>query len=398
MTRLPRCAHLEVPLVRRSRFLAALAVVLGAGATLGVPAQSAPAPRPAANNHVARPHVAAKVAAALGPNGEMRGVALNNRISAQLTASIVDFPRMAAEGITSVTAYVYLYVDDPHGTTVSTGTATPTDAQLQLVMSQAKASGLSVHLMPVLLDHATDTFRGYYTPSSPAAFFASYTTQLNHYADLAQANGVTLLFVGSENDKIAGYTAHWRTLIASVRRHYSGALSYMSTGYAGGGVRFWDALDLAAISPYYSLGNEHTITYQRLMSAWNKDHLPYLARLAKAIRKPLVFGEIGYVSRTLGYNNPSSTGKGLLPAPTAQQVAYRALLDAVAKSSFIYGMTLWYWDATSSPLDTNYSPKGKPAECTLAQRWSTNATVLSLAALPVCDLGPVDAVTQITGL
>jgi len=385
--------------MRRSPFLAALAVVLGAGAALSVPAQSAPTLRPLANNHVARPHVSAKVAAALGRDGEMRGVALNNRLTAtQLTSSIVDFPRMAADGITSVTAYIYLYVDNPQGSTVSTGNATPSDAQLQLVMSQAKSNGLEVHLMPVLLDHATDTFRGGYQPSNPGAFFASYTTQLNHYADLAQANGVTLFFVGSENDSIAKYTSYWRSVIASVRHHYSGALSYMTTGYAGVGVHFWDALDLAAISPYYSLGDEHTITYQRLMAAWNKDHLPYIAQLARIVRKPLIFGEIGYVSRTLGYNNPSSQGTGLLPAPTAQQDAYRALFDAVAKSPYVYGMTLWFWDATSTPMDTAYSPKNKPAECTLAQRWSTNATVLQLASLPTCDLSAVDTVTQLTGL
>ena len=381
----------------RAPLVAGLAAALAAGAVAVIPAQ-ATTTRALADSHARRAAVSSKVAAALGPGGEMRGMALNNRSAAQLTASTLDFRRMADDGITSVTAYIYLYVDSPGSSNVTTGELTPSDATLKQVTAQAQANGLSMHYMPVLLDRATNTFRGRYVPADLPSFFRNYTTVLDHYADLAQANGVTLFFVGSENDAIAGYGTAWKTLIASVRRHYSGALSYMATGYAGTGVKFWDALDIAAVSPYYSLGTESVITYDRLMSAWNKDHLPYLARLAKTIRKPLVFGEIGYVSRTLGYNNPSSSGAGLLPAPTAQQIAYRALLDAVAKSPYIYGMTLWFWDVTSTSVDTGYSPKGKPAECTLAQRWSTDSSTLQLASLPTCDLSVVDTVTQIPGV
>jgi hypothetical protein len=382
--------------VRRAALLAAVALV-GAGIAAVLPAQASTT-RAIADSHVRRAAVSSKVAAALGPGGEMRGMALNNGSPTQLTASTLDFGRMAADGITSVTAYIYLYLDSPDSSNITSGQLTPSDSTLAQVTAQAAANGLSMHFMPVLLDRSTGTFRGRYVPADPRSFFANYTTILDHYADIAQANGVTLFFVGSENDSIARFTASWKALIASVRRHYSGALSYMSTGYAGSGVHFWDALDLAAVSPYYSLGDESVTTYDRLMSAWTHDHLPYLRQLARSIRKPLVFGEIGYVSRTLGYRNPSSGGAGLLPAPTAQQIAYRALLDAVAQSPYVYGMTLWFWDVTSTPLDTGYSPKGKPAECTLAQRWSTNTSALQMAALPTCNLSAVDTVTQIPGV
>jgi hypothetical protein len=352
-----------------------------------------------ADSHVRRAVTSARVRRALGPTGELRSVALNNvsNTDAALT-QVGDFPRMARDGITSVTVYVYLYVDSPTSSSVHTGLLTPTDQELQVVSAAAQLSGLGVHLMPVLID-PTQACRCEYQPADVRAFFASYTVQLEHYADLSTSLGVPLLFVGSENDGIARYTSEWRALIADVRRHYSGALGYMSTGYMFFTARFWDALDIAAVSPYYSLGNEKVQSYQRMMKAWNNDHLPYLARVAKAVRIPLVLGEIGYRSETGGYTSPAHANNGL-PSPQVQAEAYRALLDAVAKSPFLYGVSFWRWGHPgSTPVDNGYSPAGKPAECVLAARWSTDSTVQQLAKLPVCDLSVVDSATvRVTNL
>jgi len=104
-----------------------------------------------ADGHVTRRRVNARAARALGPTGEMRGIALNDVGGERLLeGAIPAFPRLAAEGVTSVTVYIYLYVASPTGSTVTTTNYTATDAELQLVAEAAHANGLDLHLAPVL--------------------------------------------------------------------------------------------------------------------------------------------------------------------------------------------------------------------------------------------------------
>jgi hypothetical protein len=379
-------------MLRRALGAAAAALTLMAVAATS---DAAAAPHALSDSHVRRPAVSTKVARVLGAGGELRGMALNDISPPRaLDATVVDFPRMAADGITSVTAYVYLYLRSPNSNLFMAGVNTPTDAELQVVGAAAKASGLKLVLMPVLLNNTTSGFRGDYQPTNPALFFANYTKQLVHYADLGTQLGASMLYVGSENNDIVPFTDLWRSTIAQVRQHFSGALSYMSTAYSALDVHFWDALDVAAISPYFSLGTDRVPTYDRMLSAWTHDHLPYVARVAAKIHKPIVFGELGYHSQAGTYEGPAKGGALTdLPTPEAQGNAYAALLDALRTAPDVYGVTWFRWGSATSALDTSYSPAGKPAECELAKRWSTDSTVLSLASSPLCDLSTIDSLS-----
>jgi hypothetical protein len=376
-------------------FRAAVAVLAALGVGLTASTSGAAAPGAPSDGHVRRAPVSALVARALGPTGELRAVELNDvgGTGRALTATTADFPRMAADGITTVSVYVYLYVASPTSNVVTTGTNTPTDQELQLVSQAAHQNGLDVHLTPVLLDTATNSWRGRYQPSDPNAFFASYTAQVVKYADLAQQLGVTLFYVGSENDAIATQTARWRALIKVVRRHYSGALAYMSTGYTPLQVKFWDALDLAAISVYFSMGEDENPTYARYLAAWSQVHTPYVRALAKKLKKPLIYAEVGYHSAESSFaQNASSTTSKQLPAPAAQADAYAALLDVLKDNPYVYGVGWWRWTAgNAGPADTSYAPNGKPAECVLAAHWSRDPNVRQAATgTPTCDLHAFD--------
>lgn len=381
--------------------VAALVVLLASAAVAAAPAAPVPVAQtsaPPADSHVKRAALSGRAAAALGPTGELRGMALNDVSTGRvLPATIADFPRMAAEGITSVSVYVYLYLQDPNGTSVSPGPYTPTDAEIELVAAAAQASGLDVHMMPVLLDHATNSWRGTYVPRSLDEFFTSYTAQLERYATLAERLGVTLFYVGSENNAIRGHTGHWRGAIKAVRAKYTGALSYLSTSYTTAEVLFWDALDLAAIAPYFSMGEDDNPTYERFMAAW-REHSPGVKRIASRLPKPLIFGEAGYRSQQQAFAHPSRKPPYYkMPAPAAQADAYRALLDALRAMPNVYGVTWWRWSAGVSPADTGYSPNGKPAECVIAANWSPYDDVRAAASTPVCDLHALDAALAAVG-
>lgn len=380
---------------------AALVVLLGSAAVAAAPApeQGVGAVTAApADKHVLRAPVSAKAAKALGPTGELRGMALNDVSTGRaLTAATADFPRMAAEGITSVSVYVYLYLPNPTGTEVTRGLYTPTDAEIEQVSQAAAASGLDVHMMPVLLDIATNSWRGTYVPSSLDDFFASYTAQLEHYAALADRLGVTLFYVGSENNAIRGHTGHWRGVIKAVRAQYGGALSYLSTSYTTRDVRFWDALDLAAIAPYFSMGEDDNPTYERFMAAW-REHSPGVKAIASRLPKPLIYGEGGYRSQQQAFAHPSRKPPFYkMPAPAAQADAYRALLDTLRTTPHVYGVTWWRWSSGVGAADAGYSPNGKPAECVIAANWSPYAEVRQAASQPTCDLHAVDAALAAVG-
>jgi hypothetical protein len=308
---------------------------------------------------------------------------------------------MAADGMTTVSVYVYLYVANPTANVVTTGKNTPTDQELQVVAQAAHQNGLDVHLTPVLLDTGTNSWRGNYRPSDLSAFFASYTAQVLKYADLAQQLGVTLFYVGSENDTISTQTARWRALVKEVRKHYTGAVTYMSTGYEPLKVKFWDALDLASISVYFSMGEDENPTYDRFRAAWREVHTPYVSNLAKKIRKPLVYAEVGYHSAQSSYaHNERTPTSHQLSAPAAQADAYAAFLDVLKDNPYAYGVVWWRWMPNAGPADTSYAPNGKPAECVLAAHWSHDPDVrLAAAGNPTCDLHAFDqAVTTATSL
>ncbi|MCU1595511.1 MAG: hypothetical protein JWO12_2903 [Frankiales bacterium] len=388
---------------------AVLATTVVAGGAVASPAPPVPSPlqvQPPTNLlgprtsapadlHVARRPVSSRVKAALGAGGELRGIDLNNVDLAgrAFASTIADFPRMAAEGINTVSIYVYLYLPDMNGNTVSTGPGTPSDTVIQLVTRAAQASGLAVHLMPVLRNNTDGSWQGYYLPTSVPAFFASYTAQLDHYADLAQSLGMTLFYLGAEDVYLESFVAQWRALAKSVRRHYSGALSYMTIPLTAPTVKFWDAVDLAAVSAYFSMGEDARPTYERFLAAWREAHIPTVNKILKAIKgRPLIYAETGYNSQAGSFTHPNDPAQpGGQLALQAQADGYRALLDTLAKTAGVYGVSWWYWASGTTVNDQGYSPAGKPAECVLAQHWSTDANIRALASQPLCGLSPAES-------
>jgi hypothetical protein len=391
--------------MKRAAWATALLLVgaLTLGASAATPAQTvtakptrATASEALGDNHVQRKPVSPKVAKALQPAGEMRGMAINDVGLAHrnLLAVAADFPRIARNGITSVTLYIYLYLPDRYGTTVTTGPWTPTDQEITLLAGQAQQAGLRFQMMPVLLDLAENTWRGFYEPRDMVAFFTNYGETVMKYARLAQQVGAVVFYVGSENNRIQDQTARWAALIRQVRTVYTGVISYLSTAYSAQRLTFWRHVDLKSISIYFSLGEDVSPTYERMRSAWITVHQPFLRRLIRDIGGgPVIIGEMGYRSQQRAFSKPAEVNAGPtnLHAPMAQANAYRALLDTMAKEPSVYGVTWWRWATGTTALDLSYSPAGKPAECVIARYWAKDPAVREQASLPVCDLSLLDS-------
>src|SRR5687767_4871562 len=113
---------------------------------------------------------------------------------------------------------------------------TPTAEQLGELIRHAKSRKLRVILMPiVLLDKPRGSeWRGKIQPSPDPDFggwpewWNSYRDMLNHYAWIAQANGVDVLVVGSElvSTETEEHLDQWRRTIRDVRKTFKGRTTY----------------------------------------------------------------------------------------------------------------------------------------------------------------------------
>ena len=211
-------------------------------------------------------------------------------------------------------------------------------------------------------------------------WFASYRRFALHYAALAERLEIEVFCVGTELHRtVRERPEDWRRLIAEVRRVYSGQLTYAANwNREVEDVPFWDALDLIGVQGYVPLAATPVPTVGELEAAW-RPHVATLEALARRHRRPILFTEIGYVSRPGTTAEPwqwperrgeSSEARGL----EAQARAYEAFFRAFWHRPWVAGAYFWKWypePPAVAPVD--FSPQGKPAELVLA-RWYGRAS------------------------
>ena len=131
-------------------------------------------------------------------------------------------------GWVSITPFGYLPAGDRPTILPSAdgGPDQENDEAVVEAVARARALGLRVWLTPHLW---TRGFVGSlaYGPDGWRRFFAQYRAFILHYALLAEREQVDGLVIGHELTSAAlGHPDRWRTLIAEVRRVYSGTLTY----------------------------------------------------------------------------------------------------------------------------------------------------------------------------
>jgi hypothetical protein len=275
---------------------------------------------------------------------------------------------------------------------------TPTDAGVIHAITTAQALGLKVLLKPQV-DVLDGTYRGLIAPTDRPAWFASYRAMLIHYAMLAQQLHVTGLVVGVElGSMVSGPrdTALWRAMIKSVRRlGYKGSLTYAANWDQLRLVGFWRSLDYIGIDAYFPLvpkGHKAAPTIADLVSAWHGSSVTggplnwvaEVAQLEHAEHRPVVFTELGYVATTCTAAAPYAVAPLCPSAPAtpiagqrAQQDAYVAALRVWSRVAFVRGIYWWDWPTDGNEITDAYSPRGMPAERTLAEWNAARGTLIT---------------------
>jgi hypothetical protein len=254
---------------------------------------------------------------------------------------------------------------------------TTTDKDLGLLCDAAKARGLRVILMPiVLLSHPRNNeWRGRIVPADRDwdGWFKRYTTFIMHFAKIAEKHRVDLMMVGSELIKAEVYTDHWLRLIEEVRRNYRGKLGYSANWdhYQTEKIKFWGPLDYVGMTSYYELASGPNPEQDEVDGHWaeiKKDILTF----QQEVRKPIIFTEVGWCSQEGSahegwnyYANQKATDAG----EREQALLYDSFMRAWSAEPGVGGIIWWEWDASGGGRDDfNYTPQGKLAEG-LLRRW-----------------------------
>lgn len=251
----------------------------------------------------------------------------------------------------------------------------PTPKQLTAIIERARARGLRVALMPILLmTHPRgNEWRGLIHPQQWEPWWADYTSRMTEFADLAERTGVDLLCVGSELLSAERQTERWVALIQRVRARFGGSLTYSANWDHYHVPRFAENLDMMGVNGYWSAGTsaagdaelaEGWMAIRGDLSAWSRRN-----------GKPILLTEVGFPSLPWAIEQPwRYVADGHAANHEQQARGYRAFTAAWgdvlrgeptaddSRATFA-GVVFYEWDPfhRGGPNDTGYGLIGKPA-------------------------------------
>ncbi|NQV12723.1 MAG: VCBS repeat-containing protein [Parcubacteria group bacterium] len=260
---------------------------------------------------------------------------------------------------------------------------TPTDESVRHVIDKIHSLGMKVLLKP-FVDSQDGTWRALFEPSDWDAWFTSYRSFINLYAQIAEEKDVEMLSLGVEYNSSEGRLADWRAVIDSAEEYYSGPLTYAANhsaveGYGGGyqNIGFWNELDYVGIDTYFVLTDKNDPSLAELEAAW-RGHLSEIEtwRNGSRLNKPVIFTEVGYGSYDGSNKTPWSYDFTDKVADWSEQAdCYEALITESEKKSWFAGLFFWWWDNPSTDdyyrggenYNLGFTPRGKNAEDVLKE-------------------------------
>jgi hypothetical protein len=284
------------------------------------------------------------------------------------------------------------YQDTIASTAIYSAPGTPTDEDLVHVINQAHSLGMKVMLKPHL-DLANDPshWRGDigqgFSESDWTAWFSSYKTFINHYAQLAQTYGADQFCVGTELVSTEFRSADWQSVIAGVRGLFTGPITYAANPGSETSINWWDKVDAIGVDAYYALTDHNDPTLDELKAAW-EPLAAALKTLSENWGKPILFTEIGYPSLDGANRQPWNGQVSKVVDLQEQADLYQALFETFFNQDWFAGVFWWSWETDplqGGPCDTTDTPHDKPAEAVLRTWYGAPPKPASTEVVPGLD-------------
>lgn len=297
-------------------------------------------------------------------------------------SSDVSLYRLKTTGANYVALIVTQYMDTGTSNTIyADSVKTPTDESVIHAIEDIRFYGMKVLLKPHV-DCKDGTWRGAIDPSDKEGWFSSYSNFINHYAEIAQNNGVELLCVGTEFKSLSSsaYQSNWSDVISGVRGIYTGSITYAANWDEYKNVSFWDLVDYAGIDAYFPLSDLQSPSMDDLVTGWYAYSGTYgthnwvgeIENWQASVGKQVIFTEIGYRSIDYAAKEPWSwTGTGTYNGEV-QANCYEAAFEVFGGKPWFAGMFWWDWltDPNAGGIgNTDYTPQNKPAQDILAEHY-----------------------------
>jgi len=263
-----------------------------------------------------------------------------------------------------------------------------TDEGLSYFLSNATELGFKILLKPHV-DPLDNNWRAWigdpFTPSQWPLWFKSYNAFILKHAAIAEKFKVPLFCIGVEMISASSHEADWRSLIASVRKIYSGKITYAGNwgtkyqvtvaGKKGNigerevhgeidDIKWLDALDIIGVDAYYFLTDVQDPSKQDLLDGW-APIVPHLANIAAVQKKSIIFTEIGYRSIEGAAIHPGWWNTTVPINITQQALCYEAVFDAFEDQKWWEGIYWWNWYANPNQGgndDQDFTPQHKLAQ------------------------------------
>ena len=276
---------------------------------------------------------------------------------------------MSAIGVNHLSLNVWWFQSNINSTTIAPNYSSysTTDDTLRQIIDAAHARSIAVELRP-LVDLSADSshWRGQIVGGNTWFNGANgYGDYMRHMADIAQEKGAERFSVGVELTATQTQETNWRSLITSIRGHYSGPLVYAANWgnpAVDSTVNWWDAVDYMGIDAYYPLTGIANPTLAQLQSAWaTRAGSISTYRNSVAPGKSVIFTEAGYMNQDGTNTAPYSYTSGAAEDQQEQADCYQALLSQNWNQSWFGGVNWWSWDIGTTPSAITYDPRGKLA-------------------------------------
>lgn len=233
--------------------------------------------------------------------------------------------------------------------------------------------GMKVALKP-MLDCRDGSWRGYINPSTQ--WFNEYHNFINYWADIAQNNNVELFCAGCEFVNTISWSTQWRSVIADLRTHYIGPVTYAANHGQEQNIDWWDALDYIGIDAYYALTSNNNPTLNELNTAWNdRANQIQTWKNSNWPKLDIIFTEVGYQSVDGTNKTPWWTDPAGDIDLQEQADCYHALLSQCKDRNWFKGAFWWNWETEPNAGGTAnpYHPmQNKPAQQILENYYIIN--------------------------
>ena len=206
---------------------------------------------------------------------------------------------------------------------------------------------------------------------------ASYRDYLKIMTEIAVRYEVEILCVGTEYRVPARERPeYWRGLIRSIRKQYSGELTYAANWDNYEYVTYWDELDYIGVDAYFPIADEKNPDLQRLMTGW-EEVAEQLEDKSDEYSKPILFTEYGY--RSADYTSRGhweNEREELVKNFETQSRAYESLYRTFWDQPWFAGGFLWKWypyvrkNGRWNRWETDFTPQEKPAEEVIRQYYA----------------------------